>query len=167
MYAIRSYYGTGSYSQTVDFSFKNEQLPIEQRAEMLVSQMTLEEQIGQLVNAAEALPRFDIPAYDWWNEALHGVARNGKATIFPQAIGLAATFDPQLAQRVGDAIATEARAKFALSQQLGNYSKYAGLTFWTPNINIFRDPRWGRGHRITSYNVCYTKLLRFRKYFSR
>ncbi len=139
------FFSTGSYSQTVDFSFKNEQLPIEQRAEMLVSQMTLEEQIGQLVNAAEALPRFDIPAYDWWNEALHGVARNGKATIFPQAIGLAATFDPQLAQRVGDAIATEARAKFALSQQLGNYSKYAGLTFWTPNINIFRDPRWGRG----------------------
>lgn len=132
-------------AQEVDFSFKNEQLSIEERVEILVSQMTLEEKIGQLVNSAPAIPRLDVPDYDWWNEALHGVARNGKATIFPQGIGLGATFDPELAERVASAISTEARAKYIISQSMGNHSKYAGLTFWTPNVNIFRDPRWGRG----------------------
>ncbi|MEM6644121.1 MAG: glycoside hydrolase family 3 C-terminal domain-containing protein [Bacteroidota bacterium] len=95
-------------------------------------------------NSSAAIPRLGITAYDWWNEALHGVARNGKATIFPQGIGMGATFDPDLMYRVADAISTEARAKFKISQKMGNYSKYAGLTFWSPNINIYRDPRYGR-----------------------
>ncbi|GAB1858377.1 glycoside hydrolase family 3 C-terminal domain-containing protein [Flavobacteriaceae bacterium MHTCC 0001] len=120
-------------------------LSIDERAELLVSQMTIEEKISQLTNDAAAIPRLKIPDYNWWNEALHGVARNGKATIFPQGIGIGATFDPDLAKRVSSAISTEARAKYIISQEMRNHSKYAGLTFWTPNVNIFRDPRWGRG----------------------
>lgn len=132
-------------AQEVDFTFMDPSLSIEDRTEILVSQMTLDEKISQLVNHAEALPRFNIPEYDWWNEALHGIARNGKATVFPQAIGLGATFDPVLAEEVATAISTEARAKYKIAQEMGNRGKYAGLTFWTPNVNIFRDPRWGRG----------------------
>lgn len=135
----------GALAQDADFSFQNPDLPLEERVELLVSQMTLEEKISQLVNGAPAIARLQIPDYDWWNEALHGVARNGKATVFPQAIGMAATFDPSLVEEVASAIATEARAKYAISQEVGNRSKYAGLTFWSPNVNIFRDPRWGRG----------------------
>ncbi len=96
-------------------------------------------------NAAPAIPRLGIPAYDWWNEALHGVARAGLATVFPQAIGLAATWDTDLESRVADAISTEARAKYNDAQKHDNHARYYGLTFWSPNINIFRDPRWGRG----------------------
>ncbi|MGB5263419.1 MAG: glycoside hydrolase family 3 N-terminal domain-containing protein, partial [Lutimonas sp.] len=136
---------SNTYTQEVDFSFKNPSLPLDKRVESLVSQMTVEEKIGQLVNGAPAIDRLDLPDYDWWNEALHGVARNGKATIFPQGIGMGATFDPELAYRIASAISTEARAKYIISQEMGNRSKYAGLTFWTPNVNIFRDPRWGRG----------------------
>ena len=132
-------------AQEADFAFMDSSLPLEERVERLVSQMTVEEKISQLTNDAAAIPRLKIPDYNWWNEALHGVARNGKATIFPQGIGIGATFDPNLAERVASAIATEARAKYIVSQQMGNHSKYAGLTFWTPNVNIFRDPRWGRG----------------------
>lgn len=132
-------------SQEVDFSFMDINKSIEERSEILVSQMTLEEKINQLKNAAPAIPRLKVPDYDWWNEALHGMARNGKATIFPQIIGLGATFDPDLAREVADAIATEARAKYDISQEMGNHSRYSGLTFWTPNVNLFRDPRWGRG----------------------
>ena len=132
-------------AQQVDFSFQNHKLSIEERSEILVSQMTIEEKIAQLQNGAPAIDRLKVPDYDWWNEALHGVARNGKATIFPQAIAIGATFDPVLAEKVAAAISTEARAKYAISQKAGNHSKYAGLTFWTPNVNIFRDPRWGRG----------------------
>ncbi len=134
-----------AYSQRIDFSFRNSDLLLNDRVEILVSQMTLEEKISQLVNDAPAIPRLGIPEYEWWNEALHGVARNGKATVFPQAIGLAATFDPELIERVASAISTEARAKYIISQEAGNRGRYAGLTFWTPNVNIFRDPRWGRG----------------------
>ncbi|MDO6761283.1 glycoside hydrolase family 3 C-terminal domain-containing protein [Tamlana sp. 2_MG-2023] len=133
------------FAQDVDFSFKDSNLTLEKRVDILVSQMTVDEMIGQLVNKAQELSRFEIPDYDWWNEALHGVARNGKATIFPQGIAIGATFDPDLAKRVATAISTEARAKYIISQKMGNHSKYAGLTFWTPNVNIFRDPRWGRG----------------------
>jgi beta-glucosidase len=107
--------------------------------------MTLDEKMAQLMDDAPAIPRLGIPAYHWWNEALHGVARNGRATVFPQAIGMAATFDDALLERVATAISDEARAKFRIAQELGNTGKYAGLTFWSPNINIFRDPRWGRG----------------------
>ncbi|WP_109830599.1 glycoside hydrolase family 3 C-terminal domain-containing protein [Reichenbachiella versicolor] len=132
-------------AQQVDFSFRNPQLPLDERVEVLVSQMTTEEKIGQLINSAPAIPRLGVPDYDWWNEALHGIARNGKATIYPQGIAMGATFDPGLVKKVADAISTEARAKYEVSQSMGNHSKYAGLTFWTPNVNIFRDPRWGRG----------------------
>jgi len=125
--------------------FKNPSLPIEQRVDDLVSRMTLEEKVSQMQNAAAAIPRLGIPEYEWWNEALHGVARAGIATVFPQAIGLAATFDENLVWRVADVTSTEARAKHNEAKQNGDRGRYKGLTFWSPNINIFRDPRWGRG----------------------
>ena len=116
------------------------------RAAKLVSRMTLEEKVLQMQNAAPAIPRLGIPAYDWWNEALHGVARAGLATVFPQAIGLAATWDTDLdAPRSPTTISTKARAKYNEAIRQDNHSRYHGLTFWSPNINIFRDPRWGRG----------------------
>ena len=107
--------------------------------------MTIEEKISQLTYDAVAIERLGIPEYNWWSEALHGVARNGRATVFPQPIGLGATFDRKLIFSIYSAVSDEARAKFAISQEIGNYAQYAGLTFWTPNVNIFRDPRWGRG----------------------
>src|SRR5580704_16542462 len=115
------------------------------RAADLVSKMTLDEKVLQMQNNAPAIPRLNIPAYGWWNEGLHGVARAGQATVFPQAIGLAATWDTDLMHRVADTISTEARAKYNEAQRNGDTSRYHGLTFWSPNINIFRDPRWGRG----------------------
>jgi len=128
-----------------DYPFRNPSLPLKVRAADLVSRLTLDEKIAQLVHNAPAIERLDIPAYDWWNEALHGVARNGRATVFPQAIGLSATFDVALVEEVATVISDEARAKFNAARRLGNHGRYAGLTFWSPNINIFRDPRWGRG----------------------
>jgi len=120
-------------------------LPTVRRAADLVSRMTLEEKVLQMQNSAPAIPRLNIPAYDWWNEALHGVARAGQATVFPQAIGLAATWDTALMHRVADIVSTEARAKYHEAIRNGEHRRYQGLTFWSPNINIFRDPRWGRG----------------------
>ena len=117
----------------------------DERATDLVSRMTLEEKVAQLGNNAPAIPRLGVPAYEWWNEALHGVARAGAATVFPQAIGLAATFDPQLIHEVAVAVSDEARAKHHEFARRGLRGRYQGLTFWSPNINIFRDPRWGRG----------------------
>lgn len=117
----------------------------EERAADLVSRMTLEEKAAQMQNDAPAIPRLDVPAYEWWNEALHGVARAGAATVFPQAIGLAASFDTALMRDVSTAISDEARAKHHEFAQRGQRGRYQGLTFWSPNINIFRDPRWGRG----------------------
>ena len=125
--------------------YENTSLPFEQRVNDLVSRMTLEEKVSQMQDVAPAIPRLGIPAYNWWNEGLHGVARSGIATVFPQAIGLAATWDTDLVHRVADVISTEARAKYNDAIQHGNTSRYFGLTFWSPNINIFRDPRWGRG----------------------
>ena len=116
------------------------------KAEALVAQMTIEEQASQLRYDAPKIDRLGIPAYNWWNEALHGVARAGTATSFPQAIGMAAMFDEQLLEEIADAIATEGRAKYNACSEHGDRDIYKGLTFWTPNINIFRDPRWGRGH---------------------
>jgi beta-glucosidase len=116
------------------------------RAEQLVAQMTVEEKASQLRYDAPAIPRLDIPAYNWWNEALHGVARAGQATIFPQAIGLAATFDEAKLEETAAVIATEGRAKYNAYSAKGDRDIYKGLTFWSPNVNIFRDPRWGRGH---------------------
>jgi beta-glucosidase len=120
-------------------------LPLDARAEDLVSRMTLEEKIGQMLYEAPAIERLGIPEYNWWNECLHGVGRAGIATVFPQAIGLAATWDDDLVRRVATAISDEARAKYNDWQRRGIRQIYTGLTFWTPNINIFRDPRWGRG----------------------
>jgi beta-glucosidase len=119
--------------------------PIETRLADLIGRMTVEEKIDQLSSTAPAIERLGLPAYDYWNESLHGVARAGRATIFPQAIGMAATFDPDLVTRVATAISDEARAKHNASVRAGLRQRYRGLTFWTPNINIFRDPRWGRG----------------------
>jgi beta-glucosidase len=117
----------------------------EERAADLVSRMTLEEKVSQLQNNAAGIPRLDVPPYEWWNEALHGVARAGAATVFPQAIGLAATFDPNLMHEIATVISDEARAKHHDFERRGLRLRYEGLTFWSPNINIFRDPRWGRG----------------------
>jgi len=117
----------------------------EAKINQLISQMTLEEKVSQLLYTSPGIPRLGIPEYNWWNECLHGVARAGVATVFPQAIALAATFDTDFVRSVGDAISDEARAKYNEAIQQGNRGQYWGLTFWTPNINIFRDPRWGRG----------------------
>ena len=114
-------------------------------AEALVAQMTLEEKASQLRYDAPAIPRLGIPAYNWWNEAAHGVARAGTATVFPQNIGISATFDAPLAHRIGETVSTEARAKFNMQSALGDRDIYKGLTFWAPNVHSFRDPRWGRG----------------------
>ncbi|ANW95073.1 glycosyl hydrolase [Wenyingzhuangia fucanilytica] len=133
------------FSQSSDRKWFDSSLTFEQRIDFLISEMTLEEKTNQLLSESPEIKRLGIPEYNWWNEALHGVARNGKATVFPQAIGLAATFDTDLAFQVASAISDEARAKFNISQSIGNRGQYAGLTFWTPNVNIFRDPRWGRG----------------------
>ncbi len=131
--------------QKADFPFQNSELPLEQRVDDLVSRFTLQEKVMQLFNQAPAIDRLGVPAYNWWNECLHGVARAGKATVFPQAIGMAATFDQELMFRIGTAVSDEARAKHHDFVRQNARSIYMGLTFWTPNINIFRDPRWGRG----------------------
>ncbi|WPR71077.1 glycoside hydrolase family 3 C-terminal domain-containing protein [Flavobacterium sp. NG2] len=127
------------------FKWENPSLSHQERIDALVKEMTLEEKVSQMLDVCPAIPRLNIPEYNWWNEALHGVARNGRATVFPQAIGLGATFDDDLIQRVATAISDEARAKYNEAIKLDNRSRYAGLTFWSPNVNIFRDPRWGRG----------------------
>jgi beta-glucosidase len=119
--------------------------PIEKRVDDLIGRMTLEEKASQLVNQARAIPRLQVPAYDWWSEALHGVARAGIATVFPEPIGLAATFDDALIHQMAIAIGTEARAKHNQAVRAGRRDIMEGLDFWSPNINIFRDPRWGRG----------------------
>ncbi len=126
-------------------AYKDLNKSFEQRAADLVSRMTLEEKVAQLGNNAPAIPRLDVPAYEWWNEALHGVARAGAATVFPQAIGLAASFDEKMMLEIATVISDEARAKHHEFERRGLRGRYQGLTFWSPNINIFRDPRWGRG----------------------
>jgi beta-glucosidase len=136
----------GSWAQTPKpLPYLDPSLPAEQRAADLVGRMTLEEKVSQMTNNSAAVPRLGVPAYNWWNEGLHGVARSGYATMFPQAIGMAATWDAPLVHQIGDVISTEARAKNNEALRDGIHSIYFGLTFWSPNINIFRDPRWGRG----------------------
>jgi beta-glucosidase len=125
--------------------FMNPNLPLSVRVDDLVGRLTLEEKIQQMQHTAPSIERLGIPQYNWWNECLHGVARNGIATVFPQAIGMAATFNPSLIQQEADVISTEARAKYYEAISKGQHDIYQGLTFWSPNINIFRDPRWGRG----------------------
>ena len=130
-----------------------------QRAKALVAQMTLEEKVEQTLHRSPAVERLGIKKYNWWNEALHGVARAGTATVFPQAIGMAATFDEELLEKVGDAVSTEARAKFNMQQRGKDTDIYKGLTFWAPNVNIFRDPRWGRGHETFGEDPYLTSRL--------
>jgi beta-glucosidase len=125
--------------------YRDPDAPLEARVRDLLGRLTLAEKVSQLVYTSAAVPRLGIPEYNWWNEALHGVARAGRATVFPQAIGLAATWDTTLLHRVATTIATEARAKHHEAARQGRRGIYEGLTFWSPNINIFRDPRWGRG----------------------
>ena len=110
----------------------------------LVSKLSLEEKVSLLGYNSKAIPRLGIPAYNWWNESLHGVARAGIATIFPQPIGMAASFNDPLIHEIANVISTEARAKYNLAIQNNRHLQYMGLTFWSPNVNIFRDPRWGR-----------------------
>jgi beta-glucosidase len=131
--------------QKYEFPFQNPALSVDERVNDLVGRMTAEEKIGQMMNNAPAIDRLGIPAYEWWNECLHGVGRAGLATVFPQAIGLGATWDQDLIFRVSTTISDEARAKHHQFVREGSRKRYQGLTFWTPNINIFRDPRWGRG----------------------
>jgi beta-glucosidase len=129
------------------------------KAKEIVNQMTLEEKVFQMLHNAPAIDRLNVKAYNWWNEGLHGVARAGIATMFPQAIGLAAAFDEEMMETVGDAIATEGRAKFNMQQEFGDTDIYKGLTFWAPNVNIFRDPRWGRGHETYGEDPYLTSRL--------
>jgi beta-glucosidase len=126
-------------------AYQNQDLPFEQRVSDLVSRMTLEEKVSQMKDVAPAIERLGVPEYNWWNEALHGVARSGLATVFPQAIGLAATWDDSLVFQMATVISDEARAKHHEYARTGSRQRYQGLTFWSPNINLFRDPRWGRG----------------------
>lgn len=125
--------------------YQNTNLSPAQRAADLLGRLTLEEKVALMQNASPAIPRLGIKAYDWWNEALHGVGRAGIATVFPQTIGMAASFDDELIYKVFTAVSDEARAKYTKASKSGNLQRYQGLTFWTPNVNIFRDPRWGRG----------------------
>ena len=137
------------------------------RATELVEQMSVEELASQLRFDADEIPHLDIPEYNWWNEGLHGVARAGTATVFPQAIGLGATFDEELLERIGVAVSTEARAKYNENEKHEDRDIYKGITLWSPNVNLFRDPRWGRGHEtygedptlIAILGVAYIKGL--------
>lgn len=139
--------------------YLDESKSFEERAKDLVSRMTLEEKVSQMLFNSPAIPRLGIPSYNWWNEALHGVARAGTATVFPQAIGMAATFDEDLLKRVGEVISDEARAKHHEYSRKGDRGIYKGLTFWSPNVNIFRDPRWGRGHETYGEDPYLTSRL--------
>ena len=142
-----------------DFSFKNPNLPIEQRVNDLVSRMTVDEKISQLMDSSPAIERLGIPEYNWWNESLHGVARAGYATVFPQSISIASSWDRQLLFDVANVISDEARAKHHEYLRRGQHGMYQGLTFWSPNVNIFRDPRWGRGHETYGEDPFLTSQL--------
>lgn len=156
---VNLFLSTSGFGQSREFPWYNSDLSFETRIDLLVSEMTLDEKLSQFNSTSPVIERLGIPEYNWWNEALHGVARNGKATVFPQAIALASTFDPELAERVATAISTEARAKFNIAKSIGNRGKYAGLTFWTPNVNIFRDPRWGRGQETYGEDPLLTSRM--------
>ncbi len=148
-------------SEKYEFPYQNPDLSIDERVDDLVSRMTLEEKVSQMQNEAPAIERLYIPAYNWWNECLHGVGRSGdKVTVFPQAIALAAAFDEEAMEKMGDIVSTEARAIYNEALREGKEGlQYKGLTFWTPNINIFRDPRWGRGQETYGEDPYLTGLL--------
>ena len=139
--------------------YQDETLSFEERAADLAAHMTLEEKVYQTLHGAAAIERLGVKAYNYWNEALHGVARAGVATVFPQAIGLAATFDEDFLEKVAEVISDEGRAKFNVQQKYSDYDIYKGLTFWSPNVNIFRDPRWGRGHETFGEDPYLTSRL--------
>ena len=143
----------------VDQKHLDSRLPLQERVDALVAQMTLREKIAQMLHSAPPIPRLSVPAYNWWNECLHGVARAGKATVFPQAIGMAAAFNEPLLFKAASAISDEARAKHHEALRVNNRQIYFGLTFWTPNINIFRDPRWGRGQETYGEDPYLTARL--------
>jgi len=145
-----------SLVSSAQYPFRNTTLPVEKRVSDLLSRLSADEKINLLLYNSPGVHRLGIPAYNWWNEALHGVARAGRATVFPQAIGMAATFNDSLIQKVADVISDEARAKYNTAIKNNNRSQYPGLTFWSPNINIFRDPRWGRGHETYGEDPCLT-----------
>ncbi|HEY5327024.1 MAG TPA: glycoside hydrolase family 3 C-terminal domain-containing protein [Mucilaginibacter sp.] len=154
-----------SFTETIkhkpyQFNFQDPSLPIDKRVNDLVSRLTLEEKVGQMLNSAPAIDRLGIPAYNWWNECLHGVARTSfKVTVYPQAIGMAATFDKNSLHQMADYTAEEGRAINNESVKKGNRGIYLGLTYWTPNINIFRDPRWGRGQETYGEDPYLTGTL--------
>ncbi len=146
LFLILMVFGAFIHAQDVNFEFLNSDLPVDERVDILVSQMTVDEKIDQMVYTAPAIERLNVPEYNWWNESLHGVARAGYATVFPQSITIAGSWDKDLMFNVATAISDEARAKHHEFVRRGKRGIYQGLTFWSPNINIFRDPRWGRGH---------------------
>ena len=125
--------------------FQNPELSAGQRAEDLLGRLTLEEKVSMMMDTSPAIERLDVPSFQWWSEALHGVGRNGYATVFPITMAMAASWDDALLHRVFTAVSDEARVKAQQARQSGKIRRYQGLSFWTPNINIFRDPRWGRG----------------------
>lgn len=139
--------------------YQDETLSFEERAADLASKMTLEEKVYQTLHGAAAIEHLGVKAYNYWNEALHGIARAGVATVFPQAIGLAASFDEDFLEKVAEVISDEGRAKFNAQQKYSDYDIYKGLTFWSPNVNIFRDPRWGRGHETFGEDPYLTSRL--------
>ena len=158
--AAASLFQPGCIAQSAgNLPYQNPSLSMEQRAKDLVGHMTLEEKAAQMVNTAPAIPRLGVPAYDFWSEGLHGVARSGYATLFPQAIGMAATFDEPLLGNIGEVVSIEARAKYNEAVRHDVHSIYYGLTIWSPNINIFRDPRWGRGQETYGEDPFLTARL--------
>ncbi len=146
-------------AQAPEFPFRDPSLPQEQRIDDLLSRLTLQEKIDMMQNGSKGVERLGLPDYNWWNEALHGVARAGVATVFPQAIGMAATFDPEEHLRTFTTISDEARAKYNEAIRNGEHRQYYGLSFWTPNINIFRDPRWGRGQETYGEDPYLTSVM--------
>jgi beta-glucosidase len=151
---------TGCRKTSYEYPFQDPSLSVEERAADLVSRLTLDEKITQMLNQTPAIERFGIPPYDWWNECLHGVGRTPyKVTVYPQAIGMAAGWDVEALKQMADYTAEEGRAIYNLSQKKQDYQRYTGLTYWTPNINIFRDPRWGRGQETYGEDPYLTAML--------
>ncbi|MDR1417374.1 MAG: glycosyl hydrolase, partial [Prevotellaceae bacterium] len=154
------YFLAAGCSSSYEYPFQNPSLSVEQRANDIVSRLTLEEKVAQMLNKTPAIERLGIPPYDWWNECLHGVGRTKyKVTVYPQAIGMAAGWDAAAMKQMAAYTAEEGRAVYNASQAKGDYSIYNGLTYWTPNINIFRDPRWGRGQETYGEDPFLTATL--------
>jgi beta-glucosidase len=158
--SIFCFYLTGCKKTSYEYPFQNPSLSVEERAKDLVSRLSLDEKITQMLNQTPAIERLGIPPYDWWNECLHGVGRTSyKVTVYPQAIGMAAGWDVDAIKQMGDFTSEEGRAIYNLSQAKQDYQRYTGLTYWTPNINIFRDPRWGRGQETYGEDPFLTAML--------